>query len=131
MIGNEVTEEMTYNKAITGIVNLGAKWLKEHIGIHGRTIVANTLLQAKISYRASVNSMSIAMRIKYKNKIKEFIWGGENKKARVMWEVMLKHPKEGGTGIRDPIAALDARRVGILKKIITRNRQPWMRWIEN
>ena len=43
---------------------------------------------------------------------------------------MLKHPKEGGTGIRDPIAALDARRVGILKKIIIRNRQPWMKWIQ-
>ena len=74
--------------------------------------------------------MGKAMRMKYKNKIKEFIWRGEQKKANVIWEVMLKHPKEGGTGIRDPIAALDARRVGILKKIITRNRQPWMKWIE-
>ena len=80
VIGNEVTEEITYNKVITGIVNLGEKWLKEQIGIHGRTIVANTLLQAKISHRASINSMSKAMRMKYKNKIKEFIWGGEKKR---------------------------------------------------
>ena len=28
---------------------------------------------------------------------------------------MLKHPKEGGMGIRDYISTIDARRIGILK----------------
>ena len=65
-----------------------------------------------------------------KQKIREFIWGGERKKARVKWEIMIKEPKEGGTGARDPIIAIDARRINILKKIITKDRQPWMKWIE-
>ena len=43
---------------------------------------------------------------------------------------MIKQPKEGGTGLRDPVMAIDARRINILKKMITRDRQPWMRWIE-
>lgn len=43
---------------------------------------------------------------------------------------MLKHPKEGGTGIRDPIIAIESRMISILKKIITRDRQLWMRYIE-
>ena len=43
---------------------------------------------------------------------------------------MIKHPKEGGTGVRDPTSALDATRVGLLEKIITRDRQPWMRYCE-
>ena len=130
IIGNIVTEEETYEKAIRGIETLGAKWLKEHIGVQGRTIVANTLLQAKLAHRASVNGTSKKMQKIIRKKIKEFIWGGENKKARVMWEIMLKDPKEGGTGIRDPIIAIEARRISILKKIITGDRQPWMRYIE-
>jgi len=130
IIGNVVTEEETYEKAIRGIETLGAKWLKENIGIKGRTIVANTLLQAKLAHRASVNGASKKMQNIIRKKIKEFIWGGENKKARVIWEIMLKHPKEGGTGIRDPIIAIESRRISILKKIITRDRQPWMRYIE-
>ena len=91
--------------------------------------VANTLLQAKLAHRASVNGVSKKIQNRIRKKIKEFVWGGENKKARVLWEIMLKHPKEGGTGIRDPIIAIEARRIGLLKKIITRDRQPWMRYI--
>ena len=65
-----------------------------------------------------------------RQKIKEFMWGGENKKARVIWEIMLKHPKVRGTGIRDPIISIYVTTVFILKKIITRDRQSCMRWIE-
>ena len=130
VIGNTVTEENTFNEAIKGIERLEEKWHKEHIVIHGRTILSNTLLIAKLSHRNSINGISGKLRNNITKKIKEFIWGGENRKARVIWEIMLKHPKEGGTGVRDPTSALDATRVGILKKIITRDRQPWMRWCE-
>ena len=41
---------------------------------------------------------------------------------------MIKYPKEGGTGVRDPTGLLDAKQVMLLKKIITKNRQPWMRY---
>ena len=43
---------------------------------------------------------------------------------------MIKSPEEGETGIRDPIIALDVTKINMLKKLITRDRQPWMRWIE-
>ena len=56
-------------------------------------------------------------------KIKEFLWGGNNKKARVKQEIMIKNPEEGGIGIRDPIIALDAATINMLKKSITRDRQ--------
>ena len=129
-ICNEVTEKDTFDKVITSMEKLGSIWLKEHIGSHGHTIVANTLLQAKLAHRASVNGISEMMGGKIKQKVREFVWGGEQKKARVRWEIMIKQPKEGGTGLRDPVMAIDARRINILKKMITRDRQPWMRWIE-
>ena len=56
--------------------------------------------------------------------------GGSNKKARVKWEIMIKTPAEGGTGITDPIMTIDATKINMLKKLVSRERQPWMRWIE-
>ena len=44
VIGNMVTEENTFEKALRGIDSLGAKWLKEKVGLYGRPIVANILL---------------------------------------------------------------------------------------
>ena len=40
--------------------------------------------------------------------------GGENKKARVRWEIMTKHPNKRGTGVNDPIAILDAVKINML-----------------
>ena len=56
-----MTEKDTFDKVITSMDKLGSIWLKEHIGVHGRTIVANTLLQAKLAHRASVNGISEMM----------------------------------------------------------------------
>ena len=72
-------------------VLLGQTWLRENIGIYGRTIVANTLLTAKLSHRASVNGISKSMKNRIIKKIKDFMWGGENKNARVRWDIMTKH----------------------------------------
>ena len=58
IIGNTVSENDTFNKALIGIEKLGQTWLRDNIGIYGRTIVANTLLTAKLSHRASVNEIS-------------------------------------------------------------------------
>ena len=37
-----------------------------------------------------------------------------------------KKEEEGGIGLRDQIMAIEARRVEVLKKIVTRDRQPWI-----
>ena len=41
-----------------------------------------------------------------------------------------KNPEEEGTWIRDPTITLDAAKIKMLQKLITRSIQPWMRWIE-
>ena len=52
---------------------------------------------------------------------------GAKRKARVVWEVMFKHRKEGELGVRDLVSTIDARKITVLKKIITIHIQPWMR----
>ena len=130
IIGNNVTEDDTFGHLLESVEKLGNRWLKEHIGIYGRTIVANSLMQAKLSHRASVNAISPRMESKMRKIFKAFMWGGPDKRPRLKWGILLLPEKEGGTGLKDPILTLDAAKITILKRLITRNRQPWMRWVE-
>ena len=58
IIGNNITEGDTFGTILASVEKPGTQWLKEHIGVYGRTIVANSLLQAKLAHRASVNALS-------------------------------------------------------------------------
>ena len=86
------------------------KWNKENVGIHGREIVANTILQAKLLHREIVNRLRSRMRRKITNAIKSFVSGEAENKARVNWDVMLKYPKEGGLGVRNPVSVTHAKK---------------------
>jgi hypothetical protein len=130
VIGNEVEEETTFGEIIEKVEELGAKWNKEQIGIYGRSIVANTLLLAKLKHRANVNAISKRVKKKIMDAFKAFVWKGKEKRARVRWEVMIKGVDEGGIGVKDPIIALDSAKVSMLVRLMTRDRQPWMKWIE-
>ena len=130
IIGNNITEEDTFGPIIAAIEHLGTRWLKEHIGIYGRTIVANTLLQAKLTHRASVNTLSPSLQTKLRKVFKTFMWGGPAKKPRLRWDILLQPEQDGGTGLKDPIINLEAAKISILKRLITRDRQPWMKWVE-
>ena len=66
------------------------------------------------------------MKENIRRKIKEFMRSGPKKKARVKWEVTTKHPDEGSTGVKDPIITIDAIKINMLKKLISRDRQQWM-----
>ena len=82
-MSNNVTEEQTFHKPLQEMEKLSTMWLKENVGMSGCIIVANTLLTAKIAHRASVNGISKDMKTKIRRVIKDFIWGGPNKKTRV------------------------------------------------
>ena len=56
--------------------------------------------------------------------------GWNERRARMRWEILIKHQSEGGTGLNDPVMTLDTSKIKILQKLISRERQPWMRWIE-
>ena len=131
VIGNNITEDDTFSALLTKMEKLGTQWLKEHIGVYGRTIVANSLMQAKITHRASVNAISSRLKKKLLKLFKEFMWGGPDKKPRLRWGILLLPEQEGGTGLKDPVMNLDAAKINIFKRLITRNRQPWMCWVEN
>ena len=130
LMGNGITEEERFGKILEAIEKTGQKWNKEDIGIYGQSLVANTLLLSKISHRASVNPLSPQIRKAITEKFKAFIWKGEAKRGKVRWEVLMRKEEEGGVGLRDPVCALDAAKINILVNLMTKDRQPWMRWIE-
>ena len=69
-IENNVTEVYIFDKPLQEIEKRGNVWIEENISIQGRTIVANTLLTAKIAYKVSVNEISKDMKTKINRKIK-------------------------------------------------------------
>ena len=73
VVGAEVTEEERYGEILTKIEQTGQQWNREGIGIYGQALVANTILLGKITHRASVNTISTAMRKKLKEKFRAFI----------------------------------------------------------
>ena len=58
------------------------------------------------------------------------MWKGGEKKARVKWAVLVLAEEEGGIGLKDPICALDAAKMRMFITLATKDRQPWMRWVE-
>ena len=130
VIGNQVGEKTRFEPILSKVGKLADAWNKENIGIFGRSVVANTLMLAKIKHRADVNALSQTMKKKILEEFKTFVWKGKGKRARVKWQVMVREPKKGGIGIKDPICELDASKIRMLIRLLTRNRQPWMKWIE-
>lgn len=120
IIGKYKTEEKTFGGILEKMTKLGEKWNKERMRIHGRTIVANTLLIAKLSHRASVNRISNHTKKIVKRNIRTFIWRGPKKRSRVKWDILTMDKSKGGAGIRDPVSALDANKIKILQKISIR-----------
>jgi len=129
VIGHGVTEEERYEEILKKIEGTGRKWNKEGIGIYGRAIVANTLLLSKISHRAQVNTMSDQTRKKLKETFRDFMWKGAGK-GMVRWEILSMKEEEGGVRLRDPLCALDAAKIRMFVDLMTKERQPWMKWIE-
>ena len=130
LVGNTVEEEQRFGPILNKITKLGENWNKENIGVYGRALVANTLMLAKLKHRADVNAISSAMKRRILQEFKDFVWRGKEKRARVRWEVMVKRVEEGGIGIKDPECAMDASKVRMLIRLATRDRQPWMKWVE-
>ena len=81
IIGNNVTEDDTFGHLLETVEKLDTRWLKEHIGIYGHTIVTNSLLQAKLSQRVSVNAISPRMKTKMRKIFKAFMWGWTRQKT--------------------------------------------------
>jgi hypothetical protein len=124
-----VTEEERYGDILDKIEETGQRWNKERIGIYGQAIVANTLLLSKISHRAQVNTLSAQVRKKLKEKFRAFIWK-DAKRGMVRWEILMMGEEEGGVGLREPVCALDAAKIRMLVALMSKDRQPWMKWIE-
>ena len=65
--------------------------MTENIGIHGRTVVVNAFLMAKLSKRASVNGISSSIKNRIKTKIKDFIYLEKERIKRATSEYQWIH----------------------------------------
>ena len=129
VIGTNVTEEERFGKILKSIEKTGRRWNAENIGMYGRAIIANTLLLSKLKHRAGTSTMSERMRRRVRDVFRSFMWRGRERAGR-RWEVLVKPIKKGGLGIKDPMCAIDAEKIKMIKDLQKKDRQPWKRWVE-
>ena len=96
----------------------------------GWKIVTSVLSQAKLSCRKFMSRLRARMRGKIISTVKTFSQGGDKNKSIALCEVIMKYPKEGGLGLRDPASEISTRKIIALKTIITKDRKPWARHTE-
>ena len=65
------------------------------------------------------------MKKEIKKTIREFMW--KEGRARVKWDVLIRPEEEGGI---DPECDLDAAKVRIIKDMMMKADQPWVKWVE-
>ena len=92
--------------------------------------MSNVILRAKVAHRTSANGMSKYMKGEILKTIKIFIWKGKGKRPKIRWEIMTRKPEEGRKGITDTGTMIDAAKISMLVKSISRRRKPRMRWME-
>ncbi len=88
-------------------------------------------------FRANVNATNKTMTKNTKKLMNDHVWGateqeGKEKKGkpRVKWDTMTRPKSEGGQKMIDPECMIDAGKIKVIKTLMTKDRQPWMKWVE-
>ena len=101
-------------------------WSKMHLSYKGKELIAKALIISRALFLATVNGMPEMIMKAMQEQIKDFIWDGK-RKGLMRWSEIITDRKEGGLGIPDIEARLEATHVMWLKKWLApkENRQVW------
>ena len=127
LVGHRITEEIRFEGAIEKMENTAKTWTKLNTKVYGKAIIANSMMLAQILYRGQVNVVSDELRTKAKKVILDFMKGEQR---QFKWEKLLLPIESGGVNLRDPAAALDTQMIRLLKLMIVKADQPWVKWLK-
>jgi endonuclease/exonuclease/phosphatase family metal-dependent hydrolase len=125
-VGNSVSETDRFKDPLEKSKKTSARWSRENISMHGRVLVANTVLLSKIRYRASCNTISKEQVEQIRKDQEFFIW--KNKKTRRKWCHLVQQYDKGGMKLLDPECAFNAEKISILQRANKNEQHPWVMW---
>lgn len=127
MIGNDVKEEERFEKNTGKMEKIGYRWDREKVTVYGRALISNTLMVPVILYKGRVNGMTMKLKKQITKIVKDFVWRDVQP---LQWKLALRPIDKGGIGVKDPICIVDATRIKLIKDMIEKNTQPWVKWMK-
>jgi hypothetical protein len=122
-VGLELSAEDMVTPLLLRVRNKLLYWDTTNLSLHGRVVVANSVLLASMWYIASTWLFSRSIILKLQRLVRNFIWGasvGTRAVAKVAWSVLIRPIREGGLGLIDPMLQSKA----LLAKHVVRGFMP-------
>ncbi len=126
-VGSHLPLEANFEKMMVSLKGKLISWSNNKLSLVGRILVANQVLLASMWYIAASWNPSPRMCSQVRGVVRNFIWGGRDALvcAKVKWSTMVIPITQGGLGIIDPKAQLEALLAKLLTKGLAPSGEPW------
>ena len=114
-VGNQKSDALQWSKIEKSQEKVLEKWKRFNLTTKGKELVLKSLVQSKAIFMATVNGMPKEVEDNLKNKYHSFLWN-EKPKGLIKWEQAIAKRSEGGLGIPDIRARVEAIEIMWLKK---------------
>lgn len=125
-VGNGKTDSPQWEKIIKSQERIIEKWSRMNLTTKGKELALKSLIQSKAVFLATVNGMPTKVEDEMKKMYHKFLWN-EKPKGLMKWEQVIAKRSQGGLGMPDIAARVEAIEVMWLKKWLSpANERP--RW---
>jgi hypothetical protein len=133
LVGFHLLPEANFDRLMIALKSKLIAWSHNLLSLAGRILVANQVLLASMWYLAACWNPNPRMITQIRGVIRNFIWGGKDAPARakVKWETLILLATQGGLGIIDPKAQLEALLAKLLVRGLAPGGEPWKEIIHN
>ena len=125
-VGNETNTKLQWNTILQKQEEAIIAWSNTNTSLKGKEIILKALIQSKAMFLATVNGMPKDIEEKMKSLFKNFLW--DNKKRGLMeWKQVIAPREQGGLGVPDIRARIEAIELMWVKKWLTpqKNKPKW------
>jgi hypothetical protein len=127
LVGFHLPPEANFDRLMIALKSKLIAWSHNLLSLAGRILVANQVLLASMWYLATCWNPNPRMVTQIRGVIRNFIWGGKDAPAhaKVKWETLILPAAQGGLGIIDPKAQLEALLAKLMVRGLAPGGEPW------
>ena len=114
-VGNAKTDTLQWEKVIKSQEKVLEIWSKQNLTTKGKELILKSLVQSKAVFLATVNGMPIEVQNEMTKMYHDFVWNGK-KRGLIKWDQAIVKRSEGGLGMPDIKARVEAIEVMWVKK---------------
>lgn len=117
-VGNNINTNLQWKSILHKQEIAIEAWSKMGMSLKGKEIILKAMIQSKAMFLATVNGMPKDIEEKMKKMFKDFIWNGK-KRGTMAWTQIIAPREQGGLGIPDIKARIEAIEIMWIKRWLT------------